>query len=260
MTLADTVRWLVVWSFALGNAIALPWHAPSAAGPAERAPQIVAADSESVDAQDTSAGQLDATDAYRLAILKMKGQLSVARALLQMHAPGAAYHMQQPMEEIFRSAEPEFTQRDAPFTADFLEQLEFALEGDAATTLATMEAASNALDGSFAQTGAMDAGSVLDLVEALLREAVANYAEAVIDNEVVNVRQYQNGRGLATEAEALVRYHTRLKGRRGHDELLKAVVLIRQAWPGVIPPAIVFDPPSVAGRLEEAVAAMEELR
>ena len=256
----DTVRWLVVWSLVLGNAIAFPWHAQSAAGPAEPVLQIVAADSESVEAQGTSAGQLDATDAYRLAILKMKGQLSVARALLQMRAPGADYHMQQRMQEIFRSAEPEFEQRGAPFTMVFLEQLEFAPEGDPAATLATIESASNALDGSFAQTGAMDAGSVLDLVEVLLREAVANYAEAVIDNEVVNLRQYQNGRGLATEAEALVRYHGGLKGRRGHEELRKAVVLIRQAWPGVIPPSIVFDPPSVAGRLEEAMAAMEELR
>ena len=42
--------------------------------------------------------------------------------------------------------------------------------------------------------------------------------------------------------------------------MLDVVTLIRQAWPGVIPPPIVFDPPSVAKRLDEAVAAMEELR
>ncbi|MFQ6023948.1 MAG: hypothetical protein ACE5NW_14610 [Acidiferrobacterales bacterium] len=82
----------------------------------------------------------------------------------------------------------------------------------------------------------------------------------MLDNEVVDVRQYQSGRGFVTEAEALVRYASGLKGRPGHTELLKVVTLIRQAWPGVIPSPIVFDPASVAGRLHEAVAAMDKLR
>jgi len=208
----------------------------------------------------TGAAQLDATDAYRLAILKMKGQLGVARGLVQLRAPGADYFLQERMQSIFGSAQSEFEQRDAPFTADFLEQLANASAGDPATIFATIESAANALDGSFAQTGAMDAASALALTESLLQEAVADYAEAVVDNEVLDLRLYQSGRGLVTEAEALVRYHGGLKGKPGHDELIKAVVLIRQAWPGLIPPPIVFDPPSVAGRLDEAIAAMEAFR
>ena len=211
-------------------------------------------------ATETGAAALDATDAYRLAILKMKGQLGVARALVQLRAPGADYYLQQPLQAIYREARSEFEARDAPFTADFLEQLARASAGDPTRTLATIESAANALDGSFAQTGGMDVSSVLGLAENLLREAVADYADAVVDNEVVDLRQYQSGRGLATEAEALVRYHGGLRGRPGHEELIKAVVLIRQAWPGMIPPPIVFDPPSVAGRLDEAVAAMQDLR
>jgi hypothetical protein len=208
----------------------------------------------------TGAAQLDATDAYRLAILKMKGQLSVARALMQLRAPGADYHLQQPMQAIFRNAESEFEQRDAPFTADFLEQLANVSVDDPATTLATIASAANALDGSFAQTGAMDMSSALDITASLLRAAVADYAAAVTDNEVVDLRRYQSGRGLVTEAEALVRDHGGLRRRPGHEELVKAVVLIRQAWPGIIPPPIVFDPPSVAGRLDEAIAVMEKFR
>ena len=211
---------------------------------------------------DTGRGAagFDETDAYRLAILEMKGQLGVARALVQLRAPGADYHLQRPLQAIYRDAQSEFEARDAPFTADFLEQLASASEGDPATIIATIESAANALDGSFAQTGGMDVSSALGLVESLLREAVAGYADAVVDNEVEDLRRYQSGRGLATEAEALVRYHGGLRGQPGHEELIHAVVLIRQAWPGIIPPAIVFDPPSVAERLDEAVAAMEELR
>jgi hypothetical protein len=234
------LRQFVLLGLLLVAAVAYPLHARSAA--------------------ETGAVELSETDAYRLAILKMKGQLGVARALVQLREPGADYHLQQPLQAIYRDAQLEFEARDAPFTADFLEQLASASAGDPTTILATIESAANALDGSFAQTGGMDVNSVLGLVENLLRKAVADYADAVVDNEVVDLRRYQSSRGLATEAEALVRYHGGLRGRPGHEELLDAVVLIHQAWPGMIPPAIVFDPPSVAGRLDEAVAAMEELR
>lgn len=240
MIRADRFRWFALCGLLLATAVALPVHAQSAT--------------------TTGAAPLDATDAYRLAILKMKGQLSVARALVQLRAPGADYHLQEPLQAIFRNAESEFEQRDAPFTASFLEQLANVSAGDPATTFATIASAANALDGSFAQTGAMDVTSALDIIASLLRAAVADYAVAVVNNEVVDLRRYQSGRGLVTEAEALVRYHGGLKRRPGHEELLKAVVLIRQAWPSIIPPPIVFDPPSVEVRLDEAVAAMEKLR
>jgi hypothetical protein len=190
----------------------------------------------------------------------MKGHLSVARALVQLRAPGADYHMRQPMQDIFRPIEAELERRKAPFTTDILVQLENAVTGTPAMTLATIESAVFAIDGSFAQTGAMDAHSVLALSDSLLREAVEMYAESVFDNEVVDLHTYQSGRGLATVAEALVRHSSRLKGRPGHEDLLKAVVLIRQAWPGVIPPAIVLDPPSVAEWLDKVEAAMNELK
>ena len=242
-TCPDVARWLALWSLLLISAVACPLQARSGADP------------ERVEVVD-----MDATDVYRLALLKMKGHLSVARALVQLRAPGADYYMRQPVQAIFRNTEAEFERRNAPFTADTLRQLEHASAGDPATTLATIESVVTAIDGSFAQTGAMDADSVLALSLALLREAVARYAEAVTDNEVVDLRKFQSGRGFANEAEALVRYSSALKGRPGHEKLLDVVALIGQSWPAVIPPAIVFDPPSVAERLDEAVAAMDELR
>ena len=103
-------------------------------------------------------------------------------------------------------------------------------------------------------------GIVVAFTPGLLNDAVADYAAAVTDYEVVDLQRYQSGRGLVTEAEALVRYHGGLRGRPGHEELVKSVVLIRQAWPGIIPPPIVFDPASVEARLGEAIALMENLR
>lgn len=207
-----------------------------------------------------TADDLDSLDSYRLSLFKLKGHLGVARTLLQVRAPGADYHLQQPMQEIFQQIEPELDERGAPLSADTLKQLESATETTPQAALATIDLAAAAIDGSFAQAGAPDAQSAFALAEILLRESVHLYAESVIDNEVVDVRKYQTGRGFVIQAEALVRHSSGLRGRPGQDELIAAVVLIRQAWPGVSPPPIVFAPEDVAGRLEDAVATMEKIR
>ena len=240
-----------LWSPLLAGALAL--------GLSAQAPD--AADAASVEQMAQAAGvELEPTDAYRLTLLKMKGQLGVARSLLQQRLPGADYHVGEARESLFQETEAELERRSAPFTADILKELGNAAAGDAVRALAAVEFAVTAINGSYAQTGAANSKSVLNLGEALLREAVANYSDAVSNNEVVDLPKYQSGRGLVTEAEALVRYASGIKGRPGHEELLAVVVLIRQAWPGIIPPSIVFDPLDVAGRLDEAVAAMEKLR
>jgi len=204
--------------------------------------------------------RLDETDTYRLALFRMKAHLSVARALLKLRAPGAGYHLREPVRRVFAGIEGQLQARDAPFTRDILAQLERTTEAAAPAALATVDSATAAIDGSFAQTGPLRASSALALSEALLQRAVQLYAGAVSNNEVVDLRGYQTGRGLVLQAEALVRHSSGLSRQPGHEALLAAVVLIRQAWPGVRPPPIVFDPRSVAGRLDEAVSAARRLQ
>lgn len=240
-------------------ALASPLRMPSDAAPQAPAVEIAAA-AESAEAGRTGGAGLEATDAYRLALLKMKGHLNVARSLVWMQASGAEHYMEQRVREIFRRAEDDFKDRNAPFTADHLQALENVPADDPVRALATIESAVVAINGSFAQTGGMDAESVLAISEALLREGVALYADAVTDNEVVDLRKYQSGRGFAYEAEALVRYASAIRDKPAHQDLIEAITLIRQAWPGVVPPPIVFDPSSVAARLDEAVAVMDRMR
>ena len=204
--------------------------------------------------------ELDEVDAYRLALLKMKGHLGIALALTRQDAPGAAYHMDERMQAIYESHKAAFQEWNAPVTEDILRELANAAERAPATALPAIESAVHAVNGSFAQTGSIDKESVLSLVEALLRAAVQNYGEAVENNEVADVQKYQTGRGLVTQAEALVRHSTALEDKPGQEALLDLVTLIRQAWPGLMPPPIVFDPESVADRLEEAVATIEGMR
>lgn len=203
---------------------------------------------------------LEPVDAYRLALLRMRAHLAVARALAQQGEPGDAYHMGEALRRIFEEAEAALEERSAPLTEAVLRELEGAARLEPARALPAIESTIHAVNGSFAQTGALDRKSVLDLVEALLRRAVANYQDAVPENEVVDLRAYQTGRGLVTQSEALVRHSTPLQDVAGQEELLKTVTLIRQAWPGIRPPPIVFDSASVAGRLDETLAVIGEMR
>jgi len=205
-----------------------------------------------------AASQLSETDQYRLALLRLKSHLSIARGLLQLRATGADYHLGTALKPTFEQIEPELERRGAPFTNDTLIQLRRATDAPPAAALTTIDSAAAAVDGSFAQTGPLAAAAVLSLAETLLREAVHWYGEAVTDNEVVDLRRYRNGRGLVLQAEALIRHSTGVKGEAGHEALVAAVVLIRQAWPGYRPPPIVFDPQSVAERLDQAITLLND--
>lgn len=238
---------------------------PAAAAPAEQQNRglhpVQSAAAQATDAESGPApDSLDPADAYRLELLKIKGHLGVARALLQLGDPGAGEHLGGAIAEIFDGIALQLSDRNAPLSRDTLTQLEAAVDAAPAAALTTIDDAASAIDGSFAQLGPLSAESALALSEALLREAVALYTESVSDNEVVDDRAYQTGRGYVVQAEALVRHSSGIKGAPGHEALLAAVVLVRQAWPGIRPPPIVFDPQSVADRLEEAVAAMDRLR
>lgn len=260
MTHSHAWRWLALSSLLLVPAVAAPapGQTDQRASPLIRLAEAPSASIETGYTQ--AAGQLDPTDSYRLALLQIKGHLSVARTLLQLRAPGAEHHMRGPVQKVFERIGPELDDRNAPLTNDVLVQLERATDTTPQAALATIDSAAAAVDGSFAQAGPMTAQSALALSEALLRQAVQQYAESVTDNEVVDLEGYRSGRGLVTQAEALVRHSSGVKGRPGHDTLIAAVVLIRQAWPGIRPPPIVFDPQSVAGRLDDAVAALDDLR
>lgn len=240
-----------------------PWHALSSLlliVTVALPPYANATDTQSASGTVGHTPQLSGVDAYRLALLEMKAHLAVARTLLRIGTPGARYHLQRPIQEIFQRIQPQLESRNAPLTEEILAPLGHVTEAGWRTALTVLDSVDSAIDGSFAQAGAVSLDSTLGLSAALLRNAVDLYARSVANNAVVDVHGYQTGRGLVLQAEALVRHSTRLRNRAGYDALLAHVVLIRQSWPGVTPPPIVFSPQSVAERLKETMAAMDRLR
>lgn len=249
-SIAATAKWL-------GTAVAIALFAVPALAPAQTGSAAAGSGAQSGAPQV----ELSPVNAYRLALLEMRGHLSVARELVQLGLPGAKYHMGPALEQIYQRIADPLAKRDAPLSEGTLRELKNASSLERTRALPAIESAVNAINGSFAQTGALDAKSVLALVGGLLRNAVADYDAAVSNNdEVNNLQKYQTGRGLVTQAEALVRHSGALASQPGQADLLNVVVLIRQSWPGVMPPPIVFDPRLVRQRLDQAEAIMKKMK
>ena len=212
-------------------------------------------------AQAAAAGELDATDAYRVALLKMKAHLDVARALMRQGVPGAHYHLREPLREAYKELASELEQRNATLTRDIVEQLASAAEGGSdLLILSALETASTAIENSLVRTGRMNTRSMLEISRALFRDAVEQYRQAVSEHTVVDTHKYQNGAGYVAVADAVTR---RVRGSAGdsgtYQQLRKAVALLREAWPAVIAPAIANGPDTVAAWLADVESALDAL-
>jgi len=202
-----------------------------------------------------------ATDAYRLALLKMKAHLGVARALLRQNAPGVDEHLSDAVAEIYANAGAELEKRRAAVSADIVQQLQAAARAGSPLAIENaLETAFTAVDGSLARAGPLGMASALDLAATLFREALVEYRRAVSDNEVVSPMHYRTGAGYVAVGSALTRRARRVDAHGGYARLRDAVALLREAWPGVVPPGIANDPSTVAGWVEDVVSAMDALR
>jgi len=207
------------------------------------------------------ARDLDATDAYRLALLKMKAHLVTARALLRQRVGAPGSHVRAPLATLYDRIADEAGERGAMISPDILRQLDAAAGHESPLALTSaLETAFTAVDGSLAQSGRMSEDAMLALARALFRDAVEHYTAAVsADHEVADVRRYQTGRGYVAVAEALLR-RAAADGEAGeYDALTDAVAVLREAWPSVVPPTIVFAPERVRGFLEEVEAAVDAI-
>ncbi|NIR31388.1 MAG: hypothetical protein GWN84_19170 [Gammaproteobacteria bacterium] len=210
----------------------------------------------------SGAGQvLDATDAYRVALLKMKAHLNVARALTRQGAPGANYHLRGPAQEIYKDLAGELERRGATLTGDIVQQLDRAAEEDSHLAIGSaLDTATTAVDNSLVRTGRMTRRSLIEVSRSLFRDAVEAYRKAVSDHAVVDTHKYQTGGGYVAVADALTRRVRRsTPASEAYERLRNAVALLREAWPAVVPPRIANGPDAVAAWLAGVESALDDL-
>lgn len=202
----------------------------------------------------------DSAHAYRLALLKMKAHLGVARALLRQDAPGAREHLHGPVGEIFSAAAGELERRHAALGPDIVEQLERAAgSGSGLAVENAMDTALTAVDGSLARAGPLPVAAALELAGALFREALEEYRRGVSSNTVVSPLRYRSGAGYVAVGAALTRRARSAASADAYERLRDAVALLREAWPAVVAPQIANDPDTVAqwlSKVESAIAAL----
>ena len=233
-------------------------HGLLAAPPALAANPIqLDAAGETDNANAADARQLDDLDSYRLALLKMKAHLGIARDLLRQRVGSAGEYMHEPLKAILQAHSKAFRQWGALVDDSILAGLAGAADTESVPAkINALETAQTAVEGSIARTGRMARTSSLKLARALYHAAVADYGQAVSGNSVVDAFGYRSGRGFVTVAESLLRRSGVFAGDGPLKELRQAALLLREAWPGATLPEIASAPSDVAQwltRLDTAI-------
>jgi len=219
-------------------------------------PRAAAAETDSANAVDGQ--QLDDLDTYRLALLRMKAHLAVARDLARQRVGYSGEHMHGPLNAILQANLDAFKQRGALVDDAILKMLAAAAESESPQARANaIETAQTAVQGSIARSGKMTKSSSLKLARALYHAAVADYGQAVSGNSVVKPMGYRSGLGFVTVAESLLRRSGAFTSEGVVTELRQAALLLREAWPGATPPQIATNPSDVTQWLARLDAAIE---
>ena len=196
----------------------------------------------------------------------MKGHLRVGRELLRQGAPEEAMvHFHHPAEEIYDGIADSLAAHGAePFKAD-LERLATLVEQgtDRAAIDRADDRAEAAIDAAIAHLPAalrQRPAFWLDVAVGMLRQAAAEYREAVEDGRIANVVEYQDARGFVWQARDLVESvgdRLRASNAEAFRELMARFADLQQAWPSALPPQ---RPVKSAGEVAALVSGIELLK
>lgn len=194
----------------------------------------------------------------------MKGHLMVAKELLDQGVPGQAEpHIGHPVEEIYHGMEAVFQQRNVPEFKTTLMKLHDQVKADSPDMNQVnnlWDQAMQAIDTALLSvpgTQFQEPKFVLPVINGLLETAQAEYEAAIIDDQVVEVVEYQDSRGFVIYAEQLYQKITPAIKSQNPDidqQIQKNITQLKQAWPSVMPPAKVILPPSQVSELTQQIA------
>jgi len=254
---------------------------PSVQAPAAPAPGrggATAASGEGGEGGEGEGGEADALldappdVAFAGRLMQVRGHLAVAMELARAGAwDDAVFHVLHPREEVYGALEPELRRRRAP---GFLPEL------DALTAHARARRGGRGLEQAYyraqvALDRAFTAGLparvrytpafLVEVAARTLRAAAAEYGAAIEGGRIVNVVEYQDGRGFLREADALLTHNAAALrgavsaggpggGAAAWAELQAAMAPLRANWPSARPPEA---PVMSAAALDAAVARVE---
>ena len=280
-----TKLWLGVGAYALvaGSAVpAGPAEAQTPPAASQQAPAAMHAPASQPAAQGGEGGEggeggsagafggAPPNVAYAVRLALIRGHLAIGRELLEAGAASEALpHFLHPTEEIYPDLAAGLRERRAPEFGKELEALAKAVrEGaDRRQIAQRRDVVEHALGAAMrrlpADTGD-SAGFISQVAVLVLRQAAAEYEEAVEDGRIANAVEYQDGRGFLRAAEGLLRGHDsalRAKDFRAWREVDDALTRLALAWPTPrAPERAILSPGEVSGLVSRIELAAGDWR
>ena len=96
---------------------------------------------------------------------------------------------------------------------------------------------------------------VLDVIVEMLKNAAAEYEAAIVDNQFVEVVEYQDSRGFVLYSDELYQTVAEQKSQEdpdGHQIITDSLTKLKTAWPSIeAPEAPILDPSEVYGLVSQ---------
>ncbi len=195
---------------------------------------------------------------YMTSLALMKGHLMVAKELIDVgQYEQAEPHIGHPVEELYGGIEPQLPERGVPQFKVQLNSLHdlaksapqsVQLKTEFEPSLATIDSAIAALR----QEQLQSPEFVLDVINQMLRTAAQEYNAAIVDNQIVEVVEYQDSRGFVFISDELYQNIAAAMSQNRPDDhavISKNLQALKQIWPSVSPPETPVEPSSEVIRM-----------
>jgi Helix-hairpin-helix motif len=218
-----------------------------------------------VTVEEIAMNQTEKDADYMVKLELMKGHLFVAKELLNTNKiKEAEQHVGHPVEEIYLDVSDRLHEHKVKeFKSSLLELEDLVKAGatDRHQVTTNFTESVRSIDSAILAlptTRKQSLPFVLQVLNAILDTASAEYAAAIANGRIVEVLEYQDSRGFAIHADALYRSiagEMATKYPTVHKIIAANIQQLKTVWPGITAPIIAVKSPAEVGKI---VAAIEQ--
>ncbi|NJK55823.1 MAG: hypothetical protein HC939_07410 [Pleurocapsa sp. SU_5_0] len=200
---------------------------------------------------------------YMTVLGLMKGHLNAAQELLALkNYEQAEPHIGHPVEELYGEIATVLPQKGVKDFKPTLTQLHDLIQSapDSPEVQTLLDESLASIDGAIAVIPKEQINSpefVLDVMVEMLKNAAAEYKAAIVNNQFVEVVEYQDSKGFVDYADQLYQTVAEQKSKadpEGHKTITDSLAELKTAWPSIEPPKAPIKQP---GEIQGLVSQIE---
>ena len=198
---------------------------------------------------------------YMTVLSLMRGHLGAAQELIALkNYEQAEPHIGHPVEELYSDIETVLPEKGVEDFKPTLTQLQDLIKSapESPKVQALLDESLASIDRASAAIPEEQLNSpefVLDVIVGMLKTAATEYEAAIIDNQFVEVVEYQDSKGFVDYADELYQTVAEEKSQadpEGHQTITDSLAELKTAWPSIEPPeAPIKEPSEVQGLVSQ---------